>query len=85
MPAHNIRPNVSTTFTPTVSSPAIDSTAFVHPLASVIGLVSLGRKRERLTVREVIKRETMKLRRTYNPGKGYLKKQLQLTKLYLNF
>ena len=44
MPTHNIRPNVTTTFTPTVSSPAIDSTAFVHPLASIIGLVSLGRR-----------------------------------------
>ena len=43
--------------------------------------VYFGRKRERLTVREMIKRETMKLRRAYNWGKGKLKKQLQITKI----
>jgi len=42
--------------------------------------VYFGRKRERLSVREMIKRETMKLRRAYNLGKGGLKKQLLLTK-----
>jgi len=34
------------------------------------------RRRERLTVRDIIKRETMKLRRAYNLGKGGLKKHL---------
>ena len=43
--------------------------------------VYFGWKRERLTVRGMIKRETMKLRRAYNLGKGGLKKQLQLTKI----
>lgn len=42
--------------------------------------VYFGRKRERLTVREMIKRETMKLRRSYNLGKGGIKNQLLLTK-----
>jgi putative transposase len=42
--------------------------------------VYFGRKRERLSVRTMIKRETLKLRRTYNLRKGGLKKQLQLTK-----
>jgi len=39
-----------------------------------------GRKREQLTMRQRIKRETMKLRRSYNLGKGGIKKQLLLTK-----
>ena len=43
--------------------------------------VYFGRKRELLSAREMIKRETMKLRRAYNLGKGGLKKQLQLIKL----
>ena len=43
--------------------------------------VYFGRKRERLTVREMIKRETMKLRRAYNLGKRELIKQLQITKI----
>ncbi len=42
--------------------------------------VYFGRNRERLTVREMIKRETMKLRRVYNLGKGESKKQLHLIK-----
>jgi len=40
--------------------------------------VYFGRKRERLTVRDRIKRETMKMRRAYNLGKGGMKKQLML-------
>lgn len=36
------RPNVLTTFNPRVTSPNLDSTTFVDPLASVIGDVSLG-------------------------------------------
>ena len=40
--------------------------------------VYFGRKREKLNMREMIKRETMKLRRAYNLGKGGLKKQLEL-------
>jgi transposase InsO family protein/transposase-like protein len=43
--------------------------------------VYFGRKRERLTVREMIKHETMKLRRIYNLEKGDMKNQLQLTKI----
>jgi transposase InsO family protein len=39
-----------------------------------------GRRRERLNVRDIIKRETMKLRKAYNLGKGGLKKQLLLSK-----
>ncbi|MFC1540935.1 integrase core domain-containing protein [Candidatus Latescibacterota bacterium] len=39
-----------------------------------------GNKREKLTLRDMIKRETMKLRRAYNLEKGGLKKQLQLLK-----
>jgi len=42
--------------------------------------VYFGRKREQLTMRERIKRETMKLRRSYNLGKGGMKNQLLLTK-----
>ena len=38
--------------------------------------VYYGRRRERLNVRGIIKRETMKLRRAYNLGKGGLRKQL---------
>ena len=40
--------------------------------------VFFGQKREKLTLRDTIKRETMKLRRAYNLGKRGLKKQLQL-------
>ena len=43
--------------------------------------VYFGRKRERLSVREMIRRETMKLRRAYNLGKGGAKKQLHLSKI----
>lgn len=42
--------------------------------------VYFGRKRERLTVREMIKCETMKLRRAYNLGKGSLRKHLLFVK-----
>jgi putative transposase len=42
--------------------------------------VYCGKRRERLNVRDIIKRETMKLRRAYNLGKGGLKKQLILSK-----
>ena len=35
-----------------------------------------GRRRERLNVRNIIKRETTKLRRAYNQGKGGVKKTL---------
>lgn len=42
--------------------------------------VFFGNNREKLTMRDMIKRETMKLRRVYNLGKGGLKKQLQLLK-----
>lgn len=43
--------------------------------------VYCGMKRERLSVRAMIKRETMKLRRSYNMGKGGLKKHLLLSKI----
>ncbi|MFC1551317.1 hypothetical protein ACFL6P_02005 [Candidatus Latescibacterota bacterium] len=43
--------------------------------------VYFGNKREQLSVRNMIKKETMKLRRVYNLGKGGLKKQLQLLKI----
>ena len=39
-----------------------------------------GRKRECLSVRKIIKQNTMKLRRAYNLGKGGLKKHLLLLK-----
>ena len=42
--------------------------------------VYFGRKRERLTLREMIKRKTMKLRRAYNLGKRGIKKHLLLGK-----
>ena len=42
--------------------------------------VYFGKKREQLSMRERIKRETMKLGRSYNLGKGGMKKQLLLTK-----
>ena len=42
--------------------------------------VYFGRKRERLSVREMIKRKTMKLRRVYNLEKGGLRKHLLLSK-----
>ena len=38
--------------------------------------VYLGQKRERLHVRDIIKHETMKLRRAYNLGKGAIKNHL---------
>lgn len=38
--------------------------------------IYFGRRRERLYVRYIIKRETMKLRRAYNLGKGGIKKNL---------
>ena len=43
--------------------------------------VYFGRKRERLNVQEIIKRETMKLRRAYNLGKGGIKKHLLFVKI----
>lgn len=42
--------------------------------------VYFGLKHERLSVREMIKRETLKMRRAYNLGKGGLKKQLLFLK-----
>jgi carbonic anhydrase/acetyltransferase-like protein (isoleucine patch superfamily) len=36
--------NVITDFSPKVYTPAVDKTAFVHPLAAVIGNVSIGRR-----------------------------------------
>jgi putative transposase len=42
-----------------------------------------GRRRERLNVRDIIKRETMKLRRAYNLGKGGIKKHLLFGKSVL--
>jgi transposase InsO family protein len=42
--------------------------------------VYFGQNLEKLTLRDKIKRETMKLRRAYNLGKGGLKKQLHLSK-----
>ncbi|MFC1542187.1 hypothetical protein ACFL50_07045 [Candidatus Latescibacterota bacterium] len=42
--------------------------------------VYFGDKRKKFTIRDKIKRETMKLRKTYPLGKGGLKKQLQLLK-----
>ena len=39
-----------------------------------------GRKKECLSVRNIIKKNTMKLRRAYNLGKGGMKKKLQLLK-----
>jgi len=42
--------------------------------------VYFGRKRERLTVREMIKRKTMKLRRAYNLEKGGQRKHLLFVK-----
>ena len=39
-----------------------------------------GRKRECLSVRKIIKQNTMKLRRDYNMGKGGLKKHLLIVK-----
>ena len=42
--------------------------------------VYFGRKQERRSVREMIKRETLRMRRVYNLGKGGLKKQLQFLK-----
>ena len=38
-----IERNVATDFSPTVTAPRIDPTAYVHPLAAVIGNVCLGR------------------------------------------
>ena len=42
--------------------------------------VYFGNKREKLTMRDMIKRETMKLRRALNMGKGGIKKHLLLGK-----
>jgi len=42
--------------------------------------VYFGRKRERLTLRDRIKHETMRSRRAYNLGKGGMKKQLNLVR-----
>lgn len=40
----NNMPNVPTSFTGQIVSPKINETAYVHPLASVIGAVELGRR-----------------------------------------
>lgn len=40
----NIHANVQTPFSPQVSEPDIDPTAYVHPLAAVIGAVHLGKR-----------------------------------------
>ncbi len=40
----NIHANVQTSFSPQVSQPYIDPTAYVHPLAAVIGAVYLGKR-----------------------------------------
>ncbi|MEW6448815.1 MAG: carbonic anhydrase [Bacillota bacterium] len=40
----NIRPNVVTSFNPTVENPVIADSAYVDPMASVIGNVELGAK-----------------------------------------
>ena len=40
----NIHENVKTSFSPQVSSPDIDPSAYVHPLAAVIGAVHLGKR-----------------------------------------
>ena len=38
----NIKPNAITSWNSKSTSPAIDHTAFVHPMASVIGAVTIG-------------------------------------------
>ncbi len=40
----NIHASVVTSFSPRASEPHIDRSAFVHPLAAVIGAVSIGRR-----------------------------------------
>ena len=40
----NIHANVKTSFSPEVSEPDIDPTAYVHPLAAVIGAVHIGKR-----------------------------------------
>jgi carbonic anhydrase/acetyltransferase-like protein (isoleucine patch superfamily) len=40
----NIHANVVTSFTPKASEPDIDPTAYVHPLAAVIGAVHVGKR-----------------------------------------
>jgi carbonic anhydrase/acetyltransferase-like protein (isoleucine patch superfamily) len=40
----NVHANVVTSFSPEASEPDIDPTAYVHPLAAVIGAVHLGRR-----------------------------------------
>ncbi|MBN1936820.1 MAG: carbonic anhydrase [Anaerolineae bacterium] len=42
--SNNIHPNVQTSFSPQVSEPDIDPTAYVHPLAAVIGAVHIGKR-----------------------------------------
>ncbi len=42
--------------------------------------VYFGKRRERLSMRNMIKHETLRMRRAYNLGKGGLKKQLQLVR-----
>jgi carbonic anhydrase/acetyltransferase-like protein (isoleucine patch superfamily) len=41
---NNIHQNVKTSFSPEISEPDIDPTAYVHPLAAVIGAVHIGRR-----------------------------------------
>jgi len=42
------------------------------------GDVYNGRRRQRLTLRDMIKRETLRARKVFNLGEGGMKKQLQL-------
>jgi len=42
--------------------------------------IYFGRKQDRLSVREMIKRETLRMKRAYNLGKKDFKKHLQLVK-----
>jgi carbonic anhydrase/acetyltransferase-like protein (isoleucine patch superfamily) len=40
----NVHANVKTSFSPEVSEPDLDPTAYVHPLAAVIGAVHIGKR-----------------------------------------
>ena len=40
----NIHPNIRTSFSAEIKEPIVDSTAYIHPLAAVIGNVSLGKR-----------------------------------------
>ncbi len=43
-PTHHVARNVRTSFSPDVAEPRIGATAFIHPLASVLGNVELGER-----------------------------------------